>query len=91
MLSEVAEVLEVLNRLARMMGRAFGIELGVDESGDRLFFVDADGAVIAHDGQEFVAATKKEIEEKNWHIDFPVRALRAAMILKYQEIERSRT
>lgn len=90
MLSKDDEVTERLNRLARLIGRIFGIEIGVDGQGDRLIFVDDDDDPISHDGQELVAATAQEIEDGTFLTDFHVRALRAAGIAKYQEIERSR-
>ena len=91
MLSEDAEVCERLNRLARIMGRVMGIEIGVDESGDRLIFVDANDEAVTNDGQEIIAATRQEIVDKTFLDEFLARALRAAGIAKYQEIERSRT
>jgi hypothetical protein len=91
MLSEDAEVCERLNRLARLMGRMMGIEIGVDESGDRLIFVDSNDEAVTNDGQEIVAATRQEIVDNTFLDEFFVRALRAAGIAKYQEIERSRT
>jgi hypothetical protein len=91
MLSEDAEVCERLNRLARLMGRVMGIEIGVDESGDRLIFVDADDEAITNEGQEIIAATRQEIVDKTFLDEFPVRALRAAVLAKFLEIERSRT
>jgi hypothetical protein len=90
MLSTEAETIERLNRLARLVGRVFGIEIGVDENGDRLIFVDSNDDPITNDGEEIIAATKDEIEDKSLLAEFPVRAFRAAGILKYQEIERTR-
>ena len=90
MLSHDQEVCEYLNRLARMLGRVFGIDLGVDESGDKLVFVDADAEPIREDGEELIAATMEEVQNKMHVRDFFVRAGRAAAVAKYQEIERSR-
>jgi hypothetical protein len=86
-----AEVCEGLNRLARMLGRVFGIEVGVDESGDRLVFVDDNGDPISDDGDVMVAATAEEISGKTFLREFAVRAGRAAAVCKWQEMERSRT
>lgn len=88
--SEDQEVIVRLNRIARMIGRVFSIDVGVDTSGDRLIFVTADGEPITNDGDELVAATGEEIAGKDIG-DFAARALRAGMLAKYQEIERSRT
>lgn len=89
-LSETQEMCVYANRLARMIGRILSIEIGVDESGNRLIFVDSDGEPIHNDGEEIIAVTPEEIEKKDIG-DFLVRALRAAGIAKFQEIERSRT
>jgi hypothetical protein len=90
MLSESGELTERLNRLARMVGRVFGVEIGVDESGDRLVFVDDIDEPLTNDGQEIIAVTPDEIQNKDIG-EFSVRALRAAGIAKYQQIERERT
>ena len=90
-MSDVAEIVERLNRLAKPIGRMIGIEIEVDEHGDRLVFINSDGDEIMRDGEEIIAATPEEIANKNFLDDFAVRAFRAAMIAKYQEIERSRT
>ena len=91
MLSEDAEVMERLNRLARLIGRIFSVTLGVDVSGDRLVFVDEDDQSIMADGDEIIAATKEEIVDKRHLDEFAVRAFRAALISKNEEMERSRT
>lgn len=91
MLSTDAEVCERLNRIARLIGRTLGIELGVGPSGDRLVFVDSADDPVALDGDELVAATKDEIATSNYIGDFYARAMRAAVIGKFDEIERSRT
>jgi hypothetical protein len=91
MLTEDAEVMERLNRLARLIGRIFSVTLGVDVSGDRLVFVDEGDESIMADGQEIIAATAHEIADKRHLDDFAVRAFRAALIYKNQEMERTRT
>lgn len=90
-MTERDEVTERLNRLARMIARIFGTDMGVDANGDRLIFVDSDDEPVMNDGEEMVAATAEEIDDKTVFNDFAVRALRAAMMIKYQEIERART
>lgn len=91
MLSADEEVTELLNRIVRAVGaRVFGVEIGVDESGDKLIFVDANGDPVTNDGEEIIAATKDEIDRKDIG-EVPARALRAAGILKYQEIARTRS
>jgi hypothetical protein len=85
------EVTERLNRLSRMLGRVFGIEVGVDESGDRLIFVDDDGEPITDDGEEIIAATREEIADKTFLKDFASRAGRAGAVAKWQQMERTRT
>jgi hypothetical protein len=89
-MSEIAEMAERLTRLARMVGRIVGLDVEVAQTGDRLIFVDADGEPISNDGDEIIAATPKEIEEKTFLDDFAVRAFRAGMVLRYQQIERAR-
>lgn len=90
MLSKSGEITERLNRLAHILGnRLFGVDIGVDESGDRLIFCDEDDEPIMWDGEELVAVTLEEIE-KNEIGEFYVRALRAAGFAKYIEIEKSR-
>jgi DNA invertase Pin-like site-specific DNA recombinase len=89
--SNAAEVCERLNRMARRLGRTLGIEIGVDESGDRLVFVDDDGDPISDDGDIMVAATAEEIAGKTFLREFAARAGRASAVAKWQEIERSRT
>ena len=90
MLTEDAEITERFNRVARILGnRVFGVDLGVDISGDRLIFVNEDGDPILNDGEEIIAATREEIQSKQI-LDFAVRALRAGGIAKMLEIERSR-
>ena len=89
-LSADDEVQERLNRLARMIGRVFGIEIGVDGSGDRLIFVDDDDEPIFADGDEIIAATKEEVDGKKYLDDFAVRAFRAALLAKNDEMERTR-
>jgi hypothetical protein len=90
-MSETAEVAERLTRLARAVGRVVGIDVEVAENGDRLIFVDVDGEPVTNDGQEIIAATPEEIAEKRFLDDFAVRAFRAGMLLRYQQIERDRT
>lgn len=91
MLSNDQEVCERLNRVARIIGKALGIDLGVDESGDKLVFVDENADPISIDGDEIIAATMEEVRDKTYLGEFGARALRAASIAKLQEIERSRT
>lgn len=87
---DAAEVCERLNRLGRLIGGVAAVWLGVSESGDRLVFVDSADDPVALDGDILVAATADEIAESNFIGDFYARAMRAAVVLKYQEIERSR-
>jgi hypothetical protein len=90
-MSEMDEVAERLTRLARSVGRVVGIDVEVVKNGDRLIFVDADGEVIQNDGDEIIAATLEEITAKTFLNDFAVRAFRAGMLARYQQIEMSRT
>ena len=90
MANETAEVAERLTRLAKSISRVVNIDVEVEESGDRLIFVDADGDPIMADGAEIIAATPEEISGGKFLDDFAVRAFRAGMVLKYQEIQRSR-
>ncbi len=90
-MSELKEIGERLTRLARTISRVAGIDVGVEPQGDRLIFVDYDGEPIRADGDEIIAATPEEIASKKFLDDFAVRAFRAAMVAKYQEIETART
>jgi hypothetical protein len=85
-----AEVCERLNRIAHLIGRTVGVEMGVGPSGDRLVFTDSNDDPVAFDGDERACATKEEIESGLFLDEFASRALRAASMLKYQEIESSR-
>jgi hypothetical protein len=91
MLPNTLEVCERLTRIARLIGRTVGIELGVSDSGDRLVFVDSADDPVALDGDELVAATAEEIAENVFLGEFYARATRAAVALKWREIEASRT
>jgi hypothetical protein len=84
-------MVERLNRLARLISRMLGTEIEVEESGDRLVFIDVDGEPITLDGEEIIAATPEEITDRSVVGEFAVRVLRAAGIAKYQEIERARS
>lgn len=89
-MTDVAEAMERLNRIAHIIGnRVLGVDLGVDLSGDRLIFVNEDGDPVMNDGEEILAATSEEMAGK-YIADFSVRALRAAGIAKYLEIEKTR-
>jgi hypothetical protein len=90
-MSELAEVAERLTRMGRAVGRVVGIDIEVAVSGDRLIFVDIDGEPVANDGDEIIAATPEEISELKFLDDFAVRAFRAGMVLRYQQIERDRS
>lgn len=90
-MSQIEEVGGRLNRIALLIGRTVAVNMGVDESGDRLIFVDTDGDPIMNDGEEIIAATPEEIEEKTFLGDFAERALRAGTICKYFELEKART
>jgi hypothetical protein len=89
--SDTAEIVERLNRLAKSISRVVGIDIEVEESGNHLIFIDADGEPITNDGEEMIAATPEEIEGRKFLDDFAVRAFRAGMVAKYLEIEKSRT
>jgi hypothetical protein len=89
--SETGEIVERLNRLLKTVSRVVGLDIEVEESGDHLIFIDADGEPITNDGEEIIAATPQEIEAKTFLVDFPVRAFRAAMVAKYAEISRARS
>jgi hypothetical protein len=89
--SETGEIVERLNRLLKTVSRVVGLDIEVEESGDHLIFIEADGEPITNDGEEIIAATPAEIEAKTFLVDFPVRAFRAAMMAKYQEIARARS
>lgn len=91
-MSNLTEACLRLNRMAHTLAaRTFGVDLGVMESGDRLIFIDGTGEPVMHDGEDVIAATPEEIEENVFVNEFPVRALRAAGLAKYLEIELSRT
>lgn len=90
-MAAIEEVGERLNRIARLIGRTFAVDMGVDESGDRLIFVDTDGDPITNDGEEIIAATPEEIEDKTFLAEFPARAVRAGMMCKYFELEKARS
>lgn len=90
-MTEYAEVEERLKRIARLIGRVVAVDMGVERNGDRLIFVDTDGDPITNDGEEIIAATPEEIEGKTFLGEFPARAMRAAMICKYFELEKART
>jgi hypothetical protein len=90
-MAEIDEACERFTRIAHLVGnRVFGVDIAVEVSGDRLIFVDGVDEPITVDGEEMVAATPEEIAEK-YIPDFPARALRAAGMLKFVEIEGSRT
>ena len=59
-MAEVDEIVERLNRLAKLISRVVGIDVEVEESGDHLIFIDADGEPIMKDGVEIIAATPEE-------------------------------
>ncbi len=90
-MSELKEIGERLTRLARTISRVAGIDVGVEPQGNRLIFVDYDGEPIRADGDEIIAATLEEITAQTFLNDFAVRAFRAAMVAKYQEIVTART
>jgi hypothetical protein len=89
-LSDVAEMVVRLNRLAKLISRMFGTDIEVEESGDRLVFIDPEGEALTLDGEEIIAATPEEIANQSIIGHFPARAFRAAGIAKYQEVARSR-
>lgn len=90
-MSNLTEACLRLNRMAHTLGaRTFGVDLGVMESGDRLIFIDGTGEPVMHDGEDLIAATPEEIDSTGFG-EFPARALRAAGLAKYLEIELSRT
>jgi hypothetical protein len=88
--SETGEIVERLNRVARAIGRIFGTEIEVEESGDHLIFIDVDGEPITYDGEELIAMSPSEIAAKAIG-EVPMRALRAGWIAKYAEVERARS
>jgi hypothetical protein len=89
--SETKEIVERLNRLLKTVSRVIGLDIEVEESGDHLIFIDAGGEPITNDGEEIIAATPQELEAKTFLVDFPVRAFRAGMMAKYQDISRARS
>lgn len=89
-MSEATEAGVRYNRIAHIVAtRIFGVDLGVAVSGDRLIFVDGADDPVTVDGEEMIAATPEEIAAK-YIPDFPARALRAAGMVKFVEIEESR-
>jgi hypothetical protein len=88
--SETKEIVERLNRLLKTVSRVFGTEIEVEESGDHLIFIDVDGEAITLDGEELIAMSPSEIADKAIG-EVAARALRAAWIAKYAEVERART
>lgn len=90
MMTEAAEVCTRLNRIANKIGMTLGVHLGVAEDGNQLMFTDADGDTVGDDGDELVAATAEEIEEKTFLREFANRAMYAAVVAKYDEISDSR-
>jgi hypothetical protein len=89
--SETGEIVERLNRLLKSVSRVVGIDVEVEESGDHLIFIDADGEPITNDGEEIIAVTPDELAQKTFLAEFAVRAWRAGMIAKYAEISRARS
>jgi hypothetical protein len=89
--SETGEIVERLNRLLKTVSRVIGIDVEVEESGDHLIFIDADGEPITADGEEIIAATPKELADGTFLTEFAVRSWRAGMMAKYQEISRARS
>jgi hypothetical protein len=90
-MAELDEVAERLTRMARAIGRVVGIDVEVVKNGDRLIFVDIDGEPVTNDGEEVIATTLEEITAGKFLDDFAVRAFRAGMLLRYQQIEKART
>lgn len=90
-MSEMKEIVERLNRLLKSVSRPIGLDIEVEESGDHLIFIDADGEPITNDGEEIIAATPEELAQKTFLTEFAVRAWRAGMMAKYQEISRARS
>jgi hypothetical protein len=89
-MSELAEVAERLTRMARAIGRVVGIDVEVAVNGTRLIFVDIDGEPVTNDGEDVIATTLEEITAGKFLDDFAVRAFRAGMLLRYQQIEKAR-
>lgn len=90
-MSETGEIVERLNRLLKTVSRVIGMDIEVEESGDHLIFIDADGEPVTNDGEEIIAATPKELTDGTFLAEFAVRAWRAGMIAKYAEISRARS
>jgi hypothetical protein len=88
--SETGEIIERLNRVLKAIGRVFGTEIEVEESGDHLIFIDVDGEPVTLDGEELIAMSPQEIAAKAIG-EVAARALRAGWIAKYAEIERARS
>jgi hypothetical protein len=87
--SETGEIIERLNRVVKAIGRVFGTEIEVEESGDHLIFIDVDGEPVTYDGEELIAMSPQEIADKAIG-EVAARALRAGWIAKYAEVERAR-